>query len=61
MATKRWKRDKFHWSNFAYFEGDDGIGAFYDFIDANRGKEKDKIPVRIVHPSKKLRLLMKIK
>ena len=43
-----------------HFTEDDSIGAFNDLVAANGGKEKDKIPAKVIHPSKKLKPSMKI-
>ena len=58
MANTKGKRGEFDQNNFVYFAGKDDIGAFNDYIDTNRRKGKDKIPIEIIYHSKKLWLLI---
>ena len=59
-TTKKRKKVKFN-SSFVTFAKEDSISHFNDQIITNSGREKDKVTVEIIPPSKKPKLLIKTK
>ena len=51
-TTLKYKQSAFNLNNFAYFIGEDGAGTFNNLITAHGRKDKDKIPIAVIPPSK---------